>query len=1266
MGSSGICQDANIGDTDAMSSEQPGTKKFLSASKNVRTGVRVQKRLPPLRTHKPGGDSSVTKVDVPGPDLPKHNLPNQAYSPHHRPRPLEEAHTSHNRRRPSEEAHLAHHRPRASEDDELDAAHSGKLKKVTKHVTATATLAAPVLSPAAQLVNKHPLFEGTRKDFRNLLFPYLEPHIVQAISDPSRDNHRLQQLEDMLFQPLSLDPGPKVLMRQGETLPASHFGLLLVDPDSASALEVLHNDVPVAQDGGLSLLNFALGQEVIFNLTERCLFTIRMLYLPPGGFYFIEADRLNFALNAFPTEQDIVVGRARDSACSAIHTWMLQFGSRCIPKLFCNASRDFISSFMQTAEVRVYPAGALLAQEGQPSDACIYLSTGKANVTVKGSHLTRLTSGTECTDIFSSPSVRPAASWESWWGTLEAGGTCIEQIASVTALTDCIVWALAAKGFEQLRESFPLECSFIDRIAVRHLKLVSPFLPNVNKISFFSDCGADFVEALSGSFVHRIYKRNENIVKEGDEGDEMFVLMHGKCSVLRGSSTEPTSRLHPGSCFGGLAILNIVRLRSATIKADTLCDVRVLNRPSLLEVLQKYPEEEERMTELVEAHSESRKAASTALEKASAGEGGFSDDFIRCLVEHMYEQPFMMRQVILQQGAEGMHLVVLVHGMVEIEANNIRIAEVEAPAIFGERGLLHLGSKSGATVRSMTVAECMLLPLNHSSIPDIKQFYAEDIRKLESMLDKKMSATKKSLTGVGEIDKGQGNQSLGFLKDCSPEFLSQVSAIFEKQVFLAGTTLFTEGMETDLGFIIHQGTATVTVADEETGRIGPGEFVGEFVILGASLTSTATVRADTKVVAFSINAKAFQAILEEFPEEKHKLHETMRQRILAQSQLSRRLTRRGSQQAQERHLLVNVMAVSKFLGLRRTRARKSVVDQTLAKRPKPLPGYREGLRWVEKRKKAIASAKVKKELREFIDPLSTAESFRPPEDGIGTPWSKVTLSGHFGMRVNKSRAVYGRRVWSECDQSTKRILSSSSESSDTTSEESDQEDQNDASIIPAAAPGSAEAVAACAPAGFFQKRKTMKEQMDELRLEELKRADDETRAKRVDQQQSLKLNTHVMENKGEDDMDSLDELEEEPDAKFIALRRLSHESMLLKQFNESCAQTVAGSGAVDVDQSESSDVCEADDDIDGNDDDDDDDYDVGDDAGFEDTGQSITQDKVLPSSLQGSSEKQDAEDWAEISIDAIDIDTRSNSSGSSADIDDGVAKVLVSVFGTAL
>lgn len=81
----------------------------------------------------------------------------------------------------------------------------------------------------------------------------------------------------------------------------------------------------------------------------------------------------------------------------------------------------------------------------------------------------------------------------------------------------------------------------------------------------------------------------------------MYFIVHGTCAVGDDSGGQDQSHraakidggvvsvLHAGSFFGELALLTDIR-RSSTVLAITVCDINILTRASLVEVLSEFPE----------------------------------------------------------------------------------------------------------------------------------------------------------------------------------------------------------------------------------------------------------------------------------------------------------------------------------------------------------------------------------------------------------------------------------------------------------------------------------------------------------------------------------------------------------------------------------------------------------------------------------------------------------------------------------------------------
>ncbi|CAE7652658.1 HCN4 [Symbiodinium sp. CCMP2456] len=554
----------------------------------------------------------------------------------------------------------------------------------------------------------------------------VRPYNVDAI-EPGI-SRKADSLSDALFDPLPAIVTNQVIMQPGCRVPDERKGIVLAIGDPQD-LQVLYNQTTLSSDLHDSFIPGVAGQDVAFQLVEQSLFRVQKR--PSADLCLLRADDLERLSQRYGEDYQKLHQRARKMTCSLIRAWARKLLSqRPRVKSFEKSSatyslQEFMSTFADLMQVRVHAAGQTICAEGD---------------------------------------LPGPVTWNP--------PRC--DAMSTEAESDCVAWVLQIKDSEELRVKFPRESGLFDRISIRHLQLLSPHMDGMQLSSIQHHSAFIDAEMLSSSLADalprenmwcesaaelRICSRDEVVVQEGEFGEEMFVRsLHNYCLRLC-ARIDNVWWQRPASWLDCLAALGISKTRKETVMADTVCDIRALSRKALLAVLDKFPEEEERMMAIVEAHSQSRKAASLALEQASAGEGGFSQDFIRMLVDNMYEQPYMVNQVILQQGMLGTHFVVLVHGIVEIEANGMVVATVSAPGIFGERGFLVSGSRSGATVRCTTVAECMMLPVDGPSTPVIRQLYQADIHQMgtkkDKSKDKKASGRKKSKAKKKEKHKSK-------------------------------------------------------------------------------------------------------------------------------------------------------------------------------------------------------------------------------------------------------------------------------------------------------------------------------------------------------------------------------------------------------------------------------------------------------------------------------------------------------------------------------
>jgi len=96
------------------------------------------------------------------------------------------------------------------------------------------------------------------------------------------------------------------------------------------------------------------------------------------------------------------------------------------------------------------------------------------------------------------------------------------------------------------------------------------------------------------------FGRGERVIQEGAKGDSMFVLLRGaaEVSIAKNGSSIPVATLREGDCFGEMSLLTGEH-RTATVRAETDCQVMEIGKPVMAELLRTSPDCLERLSELL-------------------------------------------------------------------------------------------------------------------------------------------------------------------------------------------------------------------------------------------------------------------------------------------------------------------------------------------------------------------------------------------------------------------------------------------------------------------------------------------------------------------------------------------------------------------------------------------------------------------------------------------------------------------------------------------
>ena len=96
------------------------------------------------------------------------------------------------------------------------------------------------------------------------------------------------------------------------------------------------------------------------------------------------------------------------------------------------------------------------------------------------------------------------------------------------------------------------------------------------------------------------FGRGERVIREGAEGDSMFVLLSGtaEVSISKNGASISVATLKAPDCFGEMSLLTGEH-RTATVRAQTDCQVMEIGKPVMAELLRASPDCLERLSELL-------------------------------------------------------------------------------------------------------------------------------------------------------------------------------------------------------------------------------------------------------------------------------------------------------------------------------------------------------------------------------------------------------------------------------------------------------------------------------------------------------------------------------------------------------------------------------------------------------------------------------------------------------------------------------------------
>lgn len=250
-------------------------------------------------------------------------------------------------------------------------------------------------------------------------------------------------------------------------------------------------------------------------------------------------------------------------------------------------------------------------------------------------------------------------------------------------------------------------------------------------LSFLPPAAARAVRAKLNPVTYRF---GEEIVKEGDEADALYVLTTGRARVLKVTPSGEElllNNLLPGDSFGEVALLADVR-RSATVRAsDDLACLR-LAKDDFRALLAEHPDLEQYFRLL----AEHRKLHNFLRQFSDLGRVPLPA--MRTLLTRMKPVAAVEGEVILREGDPAGPMYVVESGRLRAwvkdgdAATQRNVAFLRAGDFFGIRSLLQ-GSPRTATVEAM--APCQLYAVAPETFAELVATYPEFKNVVQARVD---------------------------------------------------------------------------------------------------------------------------------------------------------------------------------------------------------------------------------------------------------------------------------------------------------------------------------------------------------------------------------------------------------------------------------------------------------------------------------------------------------------------------------------------------
>jgi ATP-binding cassette subfamily B protein len=135
-------------------------------------------------------------------------------------------------------------------------------------------------------------------------------------------------------------------------------------------------------------------------------------------------------------------------------------------------------------------------------------------------------------------------------------------------------------------------------------------IARLRSVPLFAELPEDALATIAAQTRPEVAEPGQDIVREGETGDRVFVVDDGRLEVVIASARgeRHVSSLGPGDVFGEMALLD-GGPRNATVRAETACRLFALTASDLAALLERHPSIRAEIERIVESRESALRSA---------------------------------------------------------------------------------------------------------------------------------------------------------------------------------------------------------------------------------------------------------------------------------------------------------------------------------------------------------------------------------------------------------------------------------------------------------------------------------------------------------------------------------------------------------------------------------------------------------------------------------------------------------------------------------